>query len=159
MSEFPRVFRVRVETLDQWPQVKRIFHAALERRPLERAAFLFEACPADGVLRAEVERLLAAHEQAASFMEPPAHRLLSGRLIGRYEIGRLVGAGGMGEVYAARDVELSRDVAIKVATGGDVEAQERLRREAQHAARLNHPHICTIHEVGIHDGQPFIVME
>ena len=84
---------------------------------------------------------------------------LSGRLVGRYEVGRLIGAGGMGEVYAARDVELGRDVALKIGSDTDLEAQARLRREAQHASQLNHPHICTIHEVGVFDGQAYIVME
>ena len=85
--------------------------------------------------------------------------LLTGRTVGRYLVGRLVGAGGMGQVYAARDVELGRDVALKIGIEDDVEAQAQLRREAQHASQLNHPHICTIHEVGTCDGQAFIVME
>jgi len=84
---------------------------------------------------------------------------LSGQVVGRYQIGRLLGAGGMGEVYVARDVQLGRDVAVKVATGSDANAHAKLQREAQHASQLNHPNICTIHEVGFHDGVPFIVME
>jgi tetratricopeptide (TPR) repeat protein len=63
----------------------------------------------------------------------------------------------MGEVYVARDVELGRDVALKIGIAGD--ADSGLRREAQHASQLNHPHICTIHEVGAYDGQTYIVME
>ena len=63
----------------------------------------------------------------------------------------------MGEVYAARDVELGREVALKIGIAED--EGFRLRREAQHASLLNHPHICTIHEVGAFDGQPYIVME
>jgi serine/threonine protein kinase len=151
---------------DQWPRVKDIFHAAIERAPGNRAAFVLEACGTDEALRAEVERLIAAHERATGFIEhsPVAgaqsrHTSLSGHMIGRYEVGRLLGAGGMGEVYAARDVELGRQVALKVATGVDAHAQTRLRREAQHASQLNHPHICTIHEVGAADGQSYIVME
>jgi predicted Ser/Thr protein kinase len=65
----------------------------------------------------------------------------------------------MGEVYAAFDTELRRDVALKVVAGGNPEGEAGLRREAQHASQLNHPHICTIHEVGSTDGQAFIVME
>jgi tetratricopeptide (TPR) repeat protein len=65
----------------------------------------------------------------------------------------------MGEVYLARDPELNRDVALKLATGSDRDAHARLRREAQHASQLNHPHICTIYEVGNHQGHPFIAME
>jgi tetratricopeptide (TPR) repeat protein/predicted Ser/Thr protein kinase len=151
---------------DQWPRVKDIFHAAIERAPGNRAAFVMDACGGDAALRAEVERLIAAHDRAGSFIDQspvagaqPRQTSLSGRVIGRYEVGRLLGAGGMGEVYAARDVELGRQVALKIATGFDADAQTRLRREAQHASQLNHPHICTIHEVGAADGQSYIVME
>ena len=155
-------------TSDQWARVKELFEAAVERDPSSRGAFLAAACAEDAVLGAEVERLLAADDQAAAFIEPPparpmpdavSHNTLTGRVIGRYEIGRLVGAGGMGEVYAAKDLELGRDVAIKVGLGADSDVHARLKREAQHASRLNHPNICTIHEVGRHDDQPFIVME
>ncbi len=59
----------------------------------------------------------------------------------------------------AHDVELGREVALKIGSDTDLEAQTRLRREAQHASQLNHPHICTIHEVGDFNGQPYIVME
>ena len=160
---------------DRWARIKELFHEALERAPEDRGAFLTDACAGDAdaaALRAEVDRLLSAHVQAGSFIEtspvsaagesaaPSVMRpAMTGRLIGRYEVGRLVGAGGMGEVYAARDLELGRDVALKIGLGSDTDAHSRLRREAQHASQLNHPHICTIHEVGAFDGQPFIVME
>jgi hypothetical protein len=157
---------------DRWPRVKEIFHDALERAPAERSRFVAEACGGDAALQAEVERLLAAHDQAGSFIEqspvagtgenpkPAAGRCLTtGQVRGHYEILRLIGVGGMGEVYAARDLELGRTVALKVVTGDNADAQKALRREAQHASRLNHPHICTIHEVGEADGQCYIVME
>ena len=89
----------------------------------------------------------------------PAGSLLSGRIISHYEIGRLLGSGGMGHVYAARDTELGREVALKVASFDGEDAQARLRREAQHASRLSHPHICHIYDVGRADGQLFVVME
>ncbi|HUE77059.1 MAG TPA: protein kinase [Longimicrobiales bacterium] len=75
---------------------------------------------------------------------------MTGQTIGQYRIGELLGAGGMGEVYRARDERLHRDVAIKVLSGGagDAAARSRLLREARAAAALNHPHICTIYEVG-----------
>ena len=159
--------RERCMTPEEWIRVKRLFDEALARAPEDRAAFVTEECAGDAQLRAEVDRLLGAHAQAAAFIEPqdlsasngPPRPLLTGRTVGRYLVGRLVGAGGMGQVYAARDVELGRDVALKIGIEDDVEAQAQLRREAQHASQLNHPHICTIHEVGTCDGQAFIVME
>ena len=96
---------------EQWPPVKDLFHAALDVAPEDRSAFVAEACGGDAVLRAELERLLAAHAQADSFIEHSAavagggfpdgesmhkQRSMTGRVIGRYEIGRLIGAGGMG---------------------------------------------------------------
>ena len=143
---------------DDWPRVKDLFHAALDREPAERAAFLHASCGEETGVRAEVERLLAAHEHAGGFIEQ-SPVTSAGRVLGHYELERLVGVGGMGEVYRARDLELGRTVAIKIALGHDADAQARLRREAQHASRLNHPNISTIYEVGTCDGQPFIAME
>src|SRR3990172_1157437 len=88
--------------------------------------------------------------------------LLPGTLIGPYKIVGPIGAGGMGEVYRARDQRLDRDVAIKflpASTVSDPTARARLLREARAAAALNHPHICTIHEVGEAEGQAYIAME
>jgi len=85
-----------------------------------------------------------------------------GDILGPYRIERLIGAGGMGEVYRAHDSRLERDVAIKVLTGyasSDPDARRRLLREARAAAALNHPHVCTIHEVGETGGQAYIAME
>src|SRR5215467_11658498 len=87
---------------------------------------------------------------------------LEGRRIGPYEISARIGAGGMGEVYKARDTRLDRVVAIKVLpaqTAGDERSRERLEREARAVATLNHPHICTLHDVGTHEGVHFLVME
>jgi len=87
--------------------------------------------------------------------------LAVGARLGAYEILGAIGAGGMGTVYRARDTRLGRTVAIKVIkdVAADPHARNRLVREAQHASALNHPNICTIHEIGDLDGQPFIVME
>ena len=88
--------------------------------------------------------------------------LASGTRLGPYEIGPRLGAGGMGEVYRARDPRLERDIALKVlpaATLTDDTARARMLREARMAARLNHPNVCTIHEVGESDGQVYIAME
>ena len=84
---------------------------------------------------------------------------MTGRVISHYKIEHLLGSGGMGHVYAARDTELGRDVALKVASFDGEDAQARLSREAQHASRLSHPHICHIYDVGRADGQLFVVME
>ena len=142
---------------EQWARVKEVFHAALERELPDRLPFVRAVCADDVSVCTEIERLLAAHAQAEGFIEPPLNPF--GGRIGRSEVGRLIGAGGMGEVYAARDPELGRDVALKLASGTDPDAHARLRREAQHASQLNHPHICTIYEVGAHEGRPFIAME
>jgi len=88
--------------------------------------------------------------------------LASGARFGPYEILRRIGAGGMGEVWQARDTRLDREVALKVlpaATLGDGTARARLLREARLASRLNHPHVCTVHEVGEAEGQAFVGME
>jgi len=84
-----------------------------------------------------------------------------GDRVGTYEIVALIGTGGMGSVYRARDTRLGRIVAIKCVNDHFVDeaAGERLLREAQHASALNHPNICTIHEIGDANGHPFIVME
>jgi serine/threonine-protein kinase len=84
----------------------------------------------------------------------------TGTRLGPYEIVGRLGAGGMGEVYHARDSRLDRPVAIKLLTGSDAgDAADRLLREARSASALNHPNICTLHEIGEVEGQPFIVME
>ena len=85
--------------------------------------------------------------------------LTPGSRLGSYEVTALIGSGGMGSVYKAHDPKLQRTVAIKVLAKQDADASARLLQEARAASALNHPHICTIHEVGEHEGQAFIVME
>jgi eukaryotic-like serine/threonine-protein kinase len=115
-----------------WDRVKAIFQDALERPAAERAAWLRERCGSYRALQAEVESLLAAHDEAGSFAARPAvdalhalggdggaaavmtRALQPGDRLGVYEIQAMVGAGGMGEVYQARDTRLHRTVAIKV---------------------------------------------
>jgi len=101
-----------------WSQVDELFYAALEREPAERMAFLAEACRGDASLRSEVEALLSADDRAGSFLERGLQRapttLEPGQVLGSYRIEGLIGRGGMGEVYRARDSRLSREVAIKV---------------------------------------------
>jgi serine/threonine-protein kinase len=89
-------------------------------------------------------------------------RLQTGSKVGAYRLDSLLGAGGMGEVYRAKDVRLGRWVAIKVLLpqiSADVEARRRFEREARAIANLNHPNICTLHDIGSEDGVDYIVME
>src|SRR5271168_4291477 len=89
-------------------------------------------------------------------------RPMIGQTLGHYRIIENIGAGGMGVVYRAHDGQLDRDVALKILPGGtsnDAKAQSRLRDEARTAATLNHPHICTIYEVGETEGQVYVAME
>src|SRR5438270_5076983 len=88
--------------------------------------------------------------------------LTSGTKLGPYEIQTPLGAGGMGEVYRARDTRLERDVALKVLPAGlssDPSLRQRLEREAKAVSKLSHPHICTLHDIGHQNGVDFIVME
>jgi tetratricopeptide (TPR) repeat protein/predicted Ser/Thr protein kinase len=148
-------------TPEQWARVKELFHAALAEEASRRRAFVAEQSAGDVVVRAEVERLLDADLSSSQFLESPAvDALLTGQVIGHFEVGRLLGRGGMGHVYAARDLKLGRQVALKIASAQSEDAQARLRREGRHASRLSHPHICHIHDVGrADDGRVFVVME
>jgi serine/threonine protein kinase len=146
---------------DLWKKVEALYQAALAEPPEKRAAFLVQACPEDLQLRAEVQSLLDQH--ARSFLESSPlsaiKALSAGAKLGNFEIVELLGRGGMGEVWRARDARLSRDVAIKVLPVGlarDPDRIARFEREARAAATLSHPNICVIHEVGEHEGQPFI---
>jgi serine/threonine protein kinase len=135
-----------------WADLEAIFHEALARAPAERAAFLAERCAGRPELRAEVEALLGAHASAASALEvppvAPQTRLKTGARVGPYEVLAELGAGGMGEVYRARDAKLGRDVAIKILPlifTSDPERLARFEREARMLAALNHPHIGAIY--------------
>src|SRR5271167_3847162 len=88
--------------------------------------------------------------------------LTSGTKLGPYEILSPLGAGGMGEVYRARDPRLDREVAIKVlpaSLSADISLKQRLEREAKAISKLSHPHICTLYDIGHQDGVDFLVME
>ena len=114
--------------------------------------------------RGRLRRLVAARWTASSAVRWHNARvpLAPGTRIGPYEITNLLGAGGMGEVYRARDTRLDRDVAIKVlppAVARDPQALERFSREARTMASVSHPRICAVYDVGEHEGSPYIVME
>ena len=142
-------------TPERWRHVERVYHAALAAAPEARVAFLTEACYGDGALRQEVESLLAhaaasgvLDRSAAAHLVPPAGAALAGRRVGVFEVQQLVGVGGMGEVYRARDTRLGRDVAIKIlprAFKDEPSRVARLEREARVLASLNHPHIAAIY--------------
>src|SRR5258706_7485988 len=153
-----------------------LFDAALARPEADRGAFLSSECGDDPRLREEVESLLAAHGDAHGFLSghrprtgeevnqsgPVSPTLSRGTRLGVFEVESFVGAGGMGEVYRARDTRLDRHVAIKVlgpAAATDPRARVRFAYEARAIARLSHPRICAVHEMGHHDGVDFLVME
>src|SRR4029453_11013262 len=160
--------------MDHWTTVKRIHQSALDIDPSERAAFVDESCGGDETLRREVESLLTYAAEAESFLERPAvdiaptapeeshEATLVGRTISHYQVLSLLGAGGMGEVYLARDPRLDRTVALKILPGelaADPCRMQRFRREAKAASALNHPNGATIYDVGESDGISFIAME
>jgi serine/threonine protein kinase/tetratricopeptide (TPR) repeat protein len=157
----------------RWQKVKDILYAALEMGVAERTAFLDEKCDGDHELRREVESLLAAHG-AAERLESPAIEMIAadvsdeatngiaGKLLGHYEVIEKLGAGGMGEIYSARDTLLGRKVALKLLPFYFTQDTERVRRfqqEARAASALNHPNILTIYEIRQVDSTHYIATE
>jgi serine/threonine protein kinase/Tol biopolymer transport system component len=141
---------------DRLTEVLRLVEQAVAREGDARAAYLDAACGGDAVLRREVEALLAEPATGAGVLDTPPWvpdrpPLAPGTRLGPYEIGTPLGSGGMGEVYKARDTRLDRPVAIKVlpsAFAADPERRVRFEREAKTIAGLNHPNICTLHDIG-----------
>ena len=159
---------------DRAERVAELVESALEREPSEWAAFLAAASGGDQSLRAEAESLLRHQEQARDFIEAPAFQMAAelfddgdgelhaGQTLDGYEIKRLLGEGGMGEVYLARDVELGREVALKVVKRGlgTADVLRRFRHEEQILAGLNHPHVARLFGGGkTEEGLPYFVME
>jgi eukaryotic-like serine/threonine-protein kinase len=156
---------------DRWNDVEPIVRAALERASHERMAFVADACAGDGELRRQVESLLSHDTATDTFLSTPAAALIAaaeaeapfiGRQLGTYTILELLGSGGMGEVYRARDRELDRDVAIKILPAlftNDSDRLARFEREAKILAALNHPHIGAIYGLERVDGVPALVLE
>jgi serine/threonine-protein kinase len=159
---------------EKWQKVREIFDSALRQKPDERRRFVKKACGTDTVLLAEVESLLLSLDSAESFMETPAvakvadiieaetKKLERGKCFGHYEIAEQIGAGGMGEVYLAKDKRLDRKVAIKILNeklSSDNANLQRFTREAKSASALNHPNILVIHEIGETEEAHYIVSE
>lgn len=158
----------------RWQQIDALLEKALDQPPEDFEALLAETCVGDESLRQEVESLINYRKLAEGFLEVPAleaaAELISepgpetiiGLRIGPYKIESQLGTGGMAEVYLAEDTKLDRKVAIKflpVDFETDELAKKRLIREAKAAAKLDHPNICSIHEIAEVDGRSFIVMQ
>src|SRR5438876_9784086 len=159
---------------ERWKQVNDLFQSAVERAPGERAAFLHEACHGDEGLRREVDSLLTSYERAENFIELPAFEVapelvtndradaLVGNVFGHYRIESLIGVGGMGEVYLARDERLGRKAALKLLPDTlttDETQLSRFKNEARSASALNHPNILTVYEIGAEGDRQFIATE
>lgn len=163
---------------DLWKKVDALLEEALAQPPDQREAFVAEAAKDDAELRAEVLSLLKAQAQASNFMERSAMKVaaaaladdsnlttsfsLIGKEFSSYKVEKLLGAGGMGEVYLARDSKLDRLVALKILPWhfvADGERSTRFQREARALSTLNHPNLITVYEVGEADGLHFIAME
>src|SRR5216117_3735110 len=161
-------------TPERWQQVNDLFQSAADRAPKERTQFLQTACQGDQALLREIESLLASHERAEDFIESPAFEVapelltndrtgaMLGKRIGHYQIESLIGVGGMGQVYLARDERLGRKVALKFLperlTANNIQLS-RFKSEARAASALNHPNILTVYEIGTEGNRHFIATE
>src|SRR5450432_4062594 len=151
---------------EQWDKVKELYESALECTPTQRADFL-QRNSADELVREEVQRLLAGHEDATSFLSVPPYanylvatnqteiRFAPGEVLaGRFRITSFIAAGGMGEVYEAEDQELKETLAIKTIRSEILEQSnslERFKREVRLARKVTHPNICRVYDLFRHE--------
>src|SRR5215475_12333280 len=164
------------ESSSRWNRVEELFHAALQQPAEDRGGFLKRECGSDSGLRRDVESLLTASVCGDDLLDRPAMAhvglltasmsqqpaWIPGSTFGHYRILERLGAGGMGEVFRARDTRLDRDVALKTLTpdlSHDGLYLERLRREARSLASVNHPNVATLHEIAEAEGRFALVME
>src|SRR5262245_40027555 len=160
--------------LERWQQLNDLFQLTIERAPEERPAFLKEACHGDEKLRRAVERLIVADTRVENFIESPAYEVAPelltidsvcscvGELVGHYRVESLIGIGGMGEVYLARDEQLGRKVALKFLPArltADKTQLSRFTSEARAASALTHPNILTVYEISTDGNRQFIATE
>ncbi len=156
---------------ERYQRIGKLFDEALELAPEKRADFLKQASGMDEGLRSEVEKLLANHVGSEEFFSSPAMQVAAeqtqpgavvGKQFGHYQILSLIGSGGMGSVYLARDTRLERKVALKVLPPHllqDAAHVRRFEQEARATSALNHPNILTVYDVGVHEGNPYLVTE
>ena len=160
---------------DRWQRIEDIFHDAAELPPADRPAFLSAACAGDEQLRREVESLLKNDDSQSNLLGATVARAaeqlpeaadlsddLVGKQVGPYLITELIGKGGMGMVFKARDTQLNRSVAIKALPPdqfANVELKRRFLHEAKAASALNHPNIVTVHGIAQAQGSDFLIME
>ncbi len=161
-------------TPERFARISQLYSEVAELAPEARAAHLAQACAGDEDLRREVESLLVEEDFVGDFMGAPALKdaaalvtsetpgTLIGKQLGHYQLISFIGAGGMGEVYAAKDTRIGRKVAVKLMPAAVARDADRLRRfeqEVRAIGMLNHPNILTIHDVGTHEGAPYLVSE
>jgi len=147
--------------MDRWQQIEALFHQARAARDAAERERVLAAVPE---LRSEVEALLAQENDptlAATRTMMQAGAIAAGTRIGQYTIDSVLGEGGMGTVFLARDTKLNRPAAIKVLSRdvADADARRRFQREAQTASSLNHPHIVTVYDAGEFEGRQYLVTE
>ncbi|MBL8800977.1 MAG: serine/threonine protein kinase [Planctomycetes bacterium] len=159
-------------SVEIWPRVRELFERALELAPGERDAFVARESAREPLVQRELRRLLANWSDDSNFLAPPGATRLGDQLgalagaplngkLGAYTLERLLGSGGMGSVYLARQERPARHVALKLMRAGlgAAQAERHFEAEAEILARLTHPSIAAIYESGVHAGAPFFAME